>query len=122
MSSVVSFSYVLHCLIGTLLLSHLHTFPPLRLYSTHSILFCAYYSVLIAPFPDLAYQKGKALLANGCVFNEFGSRRRRSLKTHDLVMQGLKRAVKDAKAASGRAWLVLPLLSSIVSWLSSVVS
>ncbi|KAI5832025.1 nicotinate phosphoribosyltransferase [Schizophyllum commune Tattone D] len=51
---------------------------------------------------DLAYQKGKTLLANGCVFNEFGSRRRRSLKTHDLVIQGLKRAVKDAEAKSGK--------------------
>ncbi|KAL1745921.1 Quinolinate phosphoribosyl transferase [Schizophyllum fasciatum] len=51
---------------------------------------------------DLAYEKGRALLAHGCVFNEFGSRRRRSHKTHDLVITGLKRAVKDAEASSGR--------------------
>lgn len=50
---------------------------------------------------EQAYEKGTALLAHGCVFNEFGSRRRRSLKTHDLVIAGLKRAMTDAETASG---------------------
>lgn len=37
------------------------------------------------------------LLENGCIFSEFGSRRRRDYITHDLVMKGLIRAAADAK-------------------------
>ena len=44
-----------------------------------------------------AYQKGQALLDYGIAFSEFGSRRRRSYKAHDLVMKGLVRAAKDVK-------------------------
>ncbi|GJJ16124.1 hypothetical protein Clacol_010404 [Clathrus columnatus] len=44
---------------------------------------------------DLAYRKGKALLENGITFLEFGTRRRRSQRTHDLVVAGLKRATED---------------------------
>lgn len=36
-----------------------------------------------------AFAKGNALLEAGCLFSEFGSRRRRDYRTHDLVMQGL---------------------------------
>lgn len=34
-----------------------------------------------------AVQKTKALLEHGCIFSEFGTRRRRDFKTHDLVMK-----------------------------------
>lgn len=46
-----------------------------------------------------AYDKGCKLLQHGCIFSEFGSRRRRDYHTQDLVIQGLKRA-----AAEGRSW------------------
>ncbi|QKX59024.1 uncharacterized protein TRUGW13939_06153 [Talaromyces rugulosus] len=49
-----------------------------------------------------AYKKGITLLENGCVFSEFGSRRRRDYHTHDLVMKGLCRAASDANSAKGK--------------------
>jgi nicotinate phosphoribosyltransferase len=45
---------------------------------------------------DKAYEKGLRLLEAGCSFSEFGSRRRRDYKTHDLVMQGLQQAKDEA--------------------------
>ncbi|KAL8934905.1 MAG: hypothetical protein Q9216_005678 [Gyalolechia sp. 2 TL-2023] len=48
-----------------------------------------------------AYDKGCKLLQHGCIFSEFGSRRRRDYHTHDLVIQGLKRAAADGQA---RGW------------------
>lgn len=44
---------------------------------------------------EKAYGKGMTLLEAGCLFSEFGSRRRRDYHTHDLVMRGLCRAAKD---------------------------
>jgi nicotinate phosphoribosyltransferase len=41
---------------------------------------------------EAAYQKGIKLFKAGCLVSEFGSRRRRDLKTQDLVVGGLKRA------------------------------
>ena len=48
-----------------------------------------------------AYAKGIKLMESGCVFSEFGTRRRRDYHTHDLVMQGLTRA---ASTASEQGW------------------
>lgn len=47
---------------------------------------------------DKAYRKGLKLLEHGCVFSEFGSRRRRDYHTQDLVMTGLSRAAEEAKS------------------------
>lgn len=48
---------------------------------------------------ERAFQKGCTLLQNGCLFSEFGSRRRRDYKTQDLVMQGLCRAADEGSKA-----------------------
>ncbi|KAJ5180858.1 nicotinate phosphoribosyltransferase [Penicillium capsulatum] len=50
---------------------------------------------------EKAYRKGCELLENGCMFSEFGSRRRRDYHTHDLVMKGLSRAAEEGKR---RGW------------------
>lgn len=50
---------------------------------------------------ERAYKKGCRLLEHGCKFSEFGSRRRRDYHTHDLVLQGLKRAAADGDT---RGW------------------
>lgn len=41
---------------------------------------------------EKAEHKGKSLLSRGCIFSEFGTRRRRSFKTQDTVIDGLVRA------------------------------
>lgn len=45
-----------------------------------------------------AKDKALELLENGCVFSEFGSRRRRDLKTHEMIMQGLIAGSKEAES------------------------
>jgi nicotinate phosphoribosyltransferase len=45
---------------------------------------------------EKAYQKGVQLLEEGCIFSEFGTRRRRDYRTQDLVLQGLRRAQDEA--------------------------
>jgi nicotinate phosphoribosyltransferase len=44
-----------------------------------------------------AYRKGCTLLQNGCLFSEFGSRRRRDYHTQDLVMTGLCKAAEEGR-------------------------
>lgn len=44
---------------------------------------------------ELAYQKASALLKAGCVFSDFGSRRRRDFETQNRMIKGLSRASKE---------------------------
>jgi len=46
----------------------------------------------------LAYDKGRALLQADCIFSEFGTRRRRSYETQDIVVESLARANKDIES------------------------
>ena len=45
---------------------------------------------------EKARSKGQTLLENGCLFSEFGSRRRRDYHTQDTILHGLKQAQDDA--------------------------
>ncbi|KAF2681333.1 nicotinate phosphoribosyltransferase [Lentithecium fluviatile CBS 122367] len=45
---------------------------------------------------EKAFEKGAKLLEEGCIFSEFGTRRRRDYHTQDLVLQGLRRAEAEA--------------------------
>lgn len=51
---------------------------------------------------EQAYEKAKTLLAAGCSFSEFGTRRRRSYHTQDLVMEAILRAQKDSPDAPAK--------------------
>ncbi|KAJ9133019.1 Nicotinate phosphoribosyltransferase [Pleurostoma richardsiae] len=53
---------------------------------------------------EKAYDKGARLLEAGCVFSEFGTRRRRDYHTQALVFRGLVKASHDAekKGLSGK--------------------
>ncbi|KAH9945496.1 nicotinate phosphoribosyltransferase [Epithele typhae] len=44
---------------------------------------------------DAAYKKAETMLQAGCVISEFGTRRRRSFHTQDIVVKSLIRAAKD---------------------------
>ncbi|KAI8982247.1 nicotinate phosphoribosyltransferase [Mycotypha africana] len=44
-----------------------------------------------------AEKKTRALVEHGCVFSEFGTRRRRDFKTHDLVMDTLVKTNKEVQ-------------------------
>lgn len=46
---------------------------------------------------EKAYEKAMQLLRSGCVFSEFGTRRRRDYNTQSLVLQGLVKAQKECK-------------------------
>ena len=47
---------------------------------------------------ERALEKGMRLLENGCVFSEFGTRRRRDYHTQALVFRGLVKASKQAES------------------------
>ncbi|KAI0671972.1 nicotinate phosphoribosyltransferase [Trametes maxima] len=51
---------------------------------------------------EQAYAKAKTLLEAGCTFSEFGTRRRRSYRTHDLIMDAILRAQRDSPNATGK--------------------
>lgn len=51
---------------------------------------------------EIAYKKTKAMLDAGCVFSEFGTRRRRSFKTHDIVVGAAARAAQDYEKEGGK--------------------
>ena len=44
---------------------------------------------------EKARHKAEQLCKNGCLFSEFGSRRRRDYHTHDLVLRGLKQGSEE---------------------------
>lgn len=44
---------------------------------------------------EQARGKGHRLFEAGCVLSEFGSRRRRTYKAHDIIMRGLIKANED---------------------------
>ncbi|KAL2023655.1 hypothetical protein VTK56DRAFT_1812 [Thermocarpiscus australiensis] len=46
---------------------------------------------------ERAFEKGMRLLEAGCVFSEFGTRRRRDYHTQALVFRGLTKASKEAR-------------------------
>ena len=49
-----------------------------------------------------AYSKGKILAESDCIISEFGTRRRRSYKTQDLVVAQLIKAYKNTPSGRGR--------------------
>ncbi|KAH9991676.1 nicotinate phosphoribosyltransferase [Xylariaceae sp. FL0662B] len=54
---------------------------------------------------EKAYEKGMRLLEAGCIFSEFGTRRRRDYHTQALVFRGLVKAGRDAKKRGFRGQL-----------------
>ena len=49
-----------------------------------------------------AYSKGKILAEADCIISEFGTRRRRSYRTQDLVVDELIKAYRDTPSSRGR--------------------
>jgi len=51
---------------------------------------------------EKAFEKGVKLLNGGCIFSEFGTRRRRDSTTQDMVIRGLKRAAQHCPDSPGK--------------------
>jgi len=51
---------------------------------------------------DEAYSKGRILAESDCIISEFGTRRRRSYKTQDLVVGELIKAYNNTPSSRGR--------------------
>jgi nicotinate phosphoribosyltransferase len=49
---------------------------------------------------ESARRKGLTLFSSGCLLSEFGSRRRRTYKSHDLTIRGLLCASQDSSSFS----------------------
>ena len=49
-----------------------------------------------------AFQKGVKLINAGCVFSEFGTRRRRDSQTQNTVIEGLQRAAQEQHSSPGK--------------------
>ena len=49
---------------------------------------------------ELARTKGRAIFGAGCLVSEFGSRRRRTYRAHDVALRGLVAADREAAAAA----------------------
>jgi nicotinate phosphoribosyltransferase len=64
---------------------------------------------------DRAYEKGTKLLEAGCVFSEYGTRRRRSYYTHDLIVSQLVRAQKD-RPGRGKLSGTSNVSSTFIAW------
>lgn len=64
---------------------------------------------------DRAYEKGIKLLEAGCVFSEYGTRRRRSYYTHDLIVGQLVRAQKD-RPGRGNLYGTSNVSSASIAW------
>ena len=57
---------------------------------------------LIYALTEDTYSKGKTLAESNCIISEFGTRRRRSYRTQDLVVDELIKAYKDTPSGLGR--------------------
>jgi len=66
---------------------------------------------------DRTYEKGIKLLEAGCVFSEYGTRRRRSYYTHDLIVGQLVRAQKD-RPGRGNLYGTSNVSSTSIAWAS----
>ncbi|CCE61954.1 hypothetical protein TPHA_0B02820 [Tetrapisispora phaffii CBS 4417] len=54
---------------------------------------------------EIAYQKAKTLFQNNAKFSEFGTRRRRSYRTQELVLQGIMKAVNENAEVNSKLFL-----------------
>lgn len=69
----------------------------------------------VAGITDHAYEKGIKLLEAGCVFSEYGTRRRRSYHTHDLIVGQLVRAQND-RPGKGKLSGTSNVRSTSIAW------
>lgn len=81
---------------GTWVETILYEIPLLALTSEAYFKFCdrdwSYYQQ-----QEKACRKGWTLLEHGCIFSEFGTRRRRDYHTQDMVMKGLCQAAEEGR-------------------------
>ncbi|GEQ69432.1 hypothetical protein JCM33374_g3104 [Metschnikowia sp. JCM 33374] len=83
---------------------------------------------------ELAAEKTRLLLGNGCAFSEFGTRRRRSAKTQDIVVKAIVESAAElgpekrrlflgtSNVALARKYGVLPIGTVAHEWFMGVAS